>query len=161
MYAIQETACTCMYVANFVIYSINNKMDLVEPKRYQSIVSNASRQDNALRVVITDGSTDIALALIYRIFVDDVFGKDQPVFISLFEFESKAVFLDSVIIELTSCSPNLLHGKHPLPLGFICFQLSLAITHYHLLSLSITHYHSLLLTITRFNITDNMKKIHE
>nr|XP_033332961.1 malate dehydrogenase-like [Megalopta genalis] len=74
-------------------------------------VTHASRRKNdAMRVVITDGSTEIALALAYRIFSDEIFGPDQSIFLSIHEFHSRAVFLESVAIELTLCSPNLLEG---------------------------------------------------
>ncbi|KZC12679.1 PREDICTED: malate dehydrogenase, cytoplasmic-like [Dufourea novaeangliae] len=77
----------------------------------ESVVTHASRcKSDVLRVVVTDGSSDIALALIYRILSDQVFGSDQSVFISIYEFQDRAVFLESVAIELTLCSPNLLHG---------------------------------------------------
>ncbi|XP_076645066.1 malate dehydrogenase, cytoplasmic [Halictus rubicundus] len=74
------------------------------------IVTHASQNKNdVLRVVVTDGCTDIALALIYRIFFDEIFGPDQLISLSVYEFQSRAVFLESVAIELTLCSPNLLH----------------------------------------------------
>ncbi|XP_078037003.1 malate dehydrogenase [Augochlora pura] len=75
------------------------------------VVTHASRhKHDAMRVVITDGSSEIALALAYRIFSDAIFGRDQSIFLSIHEFHSRAVFLESVAIELSLCSPNLLEG---------------------------------------------------
>ncbi|XP_031832086.1 malate dehydrogenase, cytoplasmic [Nomia melanderi] len=76
----------------------------------ETVVTHASRRDeDVLRVVVTDGSSDIALSFLYRILSDEVFGPDQSIFVSVYEFPEKAVFLESVAIELTFFSPNLLH----------------------------------------------------
>lgn len=78
----------------------------------ETVVTHASRRkEDVLRVVVTDGSSDIALSFLYRILSDEVFGPDQSIFVSIYEFPGKAVFLESIAIELTLCSPNLLHGK--------------------------------------------------
>ncbi|XP_076681198.1 malate dehydrogenase [Andrena cerasifolii] len=79
-------------------------------RKGESVVTNISRRNDDLRLVVTDASTDLALTLIYRILSDDVFGTSRSIFVSLFEFRDKAVFLESVGIELTSFSPNLLTG---------------------------------------------------
>lgn len=99
-------------------------MDPIGSRKGESVVTNISRRNDDLRLVVTDASTDVALALIYRILSDDVFGTSRAIFVSLFEFREKAVFLDSVGIELTSFSPNLLTGEqplHPCTLGSSCF----------------------------------------
>lgn len=89
-------------------------MNLIVPEKGQFVVSNVSqRKDDVLRIVVTDGTTEIVLAFLYRILSDNSFGPDQSLFVNVYEFPDKAMFLESVAIELTAFSPNMLHGKHP------------------------------------------------
>lgn len=84
----------------------------MDSKRNESRI-NGSLNDkkDVLKIVVTDGTTELALTFLYRILYDNVFGEDQLVFISIFEFQDKAFILESVEIELTSFGPNLLQGK--------------------------------------------------
>ncbi|XP_076761655.1 malate dehydrogenase [Xylocopa sonorina] len=79
-------------------------------ERYKSAFNSYSRRKNVLKVAVTDGTTEIARSFVYRIFTDNVFGENQSVFVSLYELPEKATFMESVMIELTSFSPNLLNG---------------------------------------------------
>ncbi|XP_076176239.1 malate dehydrogenase, cytoplasmic [Ptiloglossa arizonensis] len=86
-------------------------MNLIVPEKGQFVVSNVSqRKDDVLRIVVTDGTTEIVLAFLYRILSDNSFGPDQSLFVNVYEFPDKAMFLESVAIELTAFSPNMLHG---------------------------------------------------
>lgn len=67
-------------------------------------------KNNVLKIVVTDGTTEIARSFLYRILTDDVFGKNQCVFVSLYELSTKTMFLESLAIELYSFSPKLLSG---------------------------------------------------
>lgn len=76
-------------------------------------MTNYSRRKNdVLKVVVTDGTTDIARSFLYRMLIDNVFGANQSIFASLYELPERTPFLDSVMIELTSFSPSCLNGKH-------------------------------------------------
>lgn len=68
-------------------------------------------KNNVLKIVVTDGTTEIARSFLYRILTDDVFGKNQCIFVSLYELSTKTMFLESLAIELNSFSPKLLSGK--------------------------------------------------
>lgn len=86
------------------------------------LVSNYLRRKNdVLKIAVTDGTTDIARSFVYRMLVDKVFGKNQSVFVSLYELPNKATFLESVAIELTSFSPKVLSGKYLYTIMFIHF----------------------------------------
>ncbi|XP_017891084.1 malate dehydrogenase, cytoplasmic [Ceratina calcarata] len=74
------------------------------------VVTNATKRVNdPLKIVITDGTTDIARSFAYKVLYGHVFGKDRPIVMSFYELPDKATFLESVMIELTSFAPNLLH----------------------------------------------------
>lgn len=91
---------------------INSKMVSMNLKRIKNTVNNSiNDQNDVLKIVVTDGATELALTFLNRILYDTVFGKDQLVFISIFEFKDKALLLETVEIELTSFSPSNLHGK--------------------------------------------------
>lgn len=90
---------------------LNEKLHL---ERNDHILRNYfRRKENVLKVVVTDGTTDLARAFLYRMLNDNVFGENQSVFVSLYELPNKATFLESVVIELTSFSPKVLNGKYP------------------------------------------------
>ncbi|XP_076293984.1 LOW QUALITY PROTEIN: malate dehydrogenase, cytoplasmic [Lasioglossum baleicum] len=94
------------------ISSSSTSMYCRDDESDEIVVTHASRRkSDILNVVITDGSSDITLDLIYGIFSDDTFGPDQSVFLRIYEFPARAVFLESVAIELSLGSPNRLHGK--------------------------------------------------
>ncbi|KAK9299467.1 hypothetical protein QLX08_007491 [Tetragonisca angustula] len=77
----------------------------------ESVLGNyLQSKEDALKIVVTDGTTELARSFLYRMLYDNVFGENQSVFISLYELPSKAIFLESVAIELTSFSPKLLSG---------------------------------------------------
>ncbi|XP_015178801.1 PREDICTED: malate dehydrogenase, cytoplasmic-like [Polistes dominula] len=65
---------------------------------------------NVLRVVVTEASTEIALALMYRILCDKIFGDNQLIYLIAYETLEKALFLESIIIELTDFSSDQLDG---------------------------------------------------
>ncbi|XP_043251049.1 malate dehydrogenase-like [Colletes gigas] len=96
-------------------------MNLIVPEEGETVVTNVSRRkDDVLRIVVTDGTTEMTLAFLHRILSVNSFGPDQSVFISIYEFPEKAVFLESIAIELTAFSPNILHGIN------YCFDASVA-----------------------------------
>nr|XP_003703577.1 PREDICTED: malate dehydrogenase, cytoplasmic-like isoform X2 [Megachile rotundata] len=82
----------------------------MDSRKNESINGGVDDTKDVLKIVVTDGTTELALTFLYRILYDNVFGENQLVFISIFEFQDKALFLESVEIELTSFSPNLLQG---------------------------------------------------
>ncbi|XP_068984521.1 malate dehydrogenase, cytoplasmic-like [Bombus flavifrons] len=87
---------------------LNEKLHL---ERNDHILRNYfRRKENVLKVVVTDGTTDLARAFLYRMLNDNVFGENQSVFVSLYELPNKTTFLESVAIELTSFSPKVLNG---------------------------------------------------
>ncbi|KAI4489572.1 hypothetical protein M0802_011009 [Mischocyttarus mexicanus] len=78
---------------------------------YVNIVFDHSSHDrNVLRVVVTEASTEIALALMYRILSDKVFGDNQLIYLIAYETIEKALFLESIVIELTELSSDQLDG---------------------------------------------------
>ncbi|KAG7211810.1 hypothetical protein KM043_011041 [Ampulex compressa] len=86
-------------------------MNVTDRKEPESVIISSNECNRTvLRVVVTDATTEIALALAYRIFCDNVFGPNQPIFLVLFECRDKAKFLESVAIELTDYAPDLLQG---------------------------------------------------
>ncbi|XP_076544578.1 malate dehydrogenase, cytoplasmic isoform X2 [Osmia lignaria lignaria] len=83
----------------------------MNPRRSKTTINNSiNDQNDVLKIVVTDGATELALAFLSRILYDKVFGEHQLVFISIFDFKDKALFLEPVAIELTSFSPSNLHG---------------------------------------------------
>lgn len=106
---------------NRIEYEVCNKMaksEKIHLKSNESVLGNYLRgKEDALKIVVTDGATELARSFLYRILNDNVFGENQSVFISLYELPSRAIFLESVAIELTSFSPKLLSGKRA-PLHF-------------------------------------------
>lgn len=95
------------------------KSEKIRLKNNESVLGNYSQsKKDALKIVVTDGTTELARSFLYRMLNDNVFGKDQSVFISLYELPNKAIFFESVAIELTSFSPKLLSGKHPYTVTF-------------------------------------------
>ncbi|XP_043520248.1 malate dehydrogenase-like [Frieseomelitta varia] len=93
---------------------------IVTLKSNKSVLGNyLQSEEDALKIVVTDGTTELARSFLYRMLNDNVFGENQSVFISLYELPRKAIFLESVAIELTSFSPKLLSGKHPYTVTFL------------------------------------------
>ncbi|XP_046833708.1 malate dehydrogenase, cytoplasmic-like [Vespa crabro] len=77
----------------------------------ENIVFDDSSDDrNVLRIVVTEASTEIAHALMYRILSNNVFEKDQLIYLVVYETFEKALFLESIAIELTEFSPAQLYG---------------------------------------------------
>ncbi|XP_043502359.1 malate dehydrogenase, cytoplasmic-like [Polistes fuscatus] len=72
--------------------------------------SSSSNDRNVLRVVVTEASTEIALALMYRILSNKIFDDDQLIYLIAYETFEKALFLESVVIELTEFSSDQLDG---------------------------------------------------
>ncbi|KAF7385744.1 hypothetical protein HZH66_011586 [Vespula vulgaris] len=77
----------------------------------ENIVFGDSSDDrNVLRIVVTEASTEIAHALMYRILSNNVFEDDQLIYLVVYETFEKALFLESIVIELTESSPTQLYG---------------------------------------------------
>ncbi|KAK2581328.1 hypothetical protein KPH14_008101 [Odynerus spinipes] len=74
------------------------------------VVDHSYRDRDILRVVVTEGSSEIALALMYRILCYKVFGDDQLIYLIIYEAPEKALFLESIAIELTEFASDLLAG---------------------------------------------------
>ena len=97
----------------------------------ESVLGNyLQSKEDALKIVVTDGTTELARSFLYRMLYDNVFGENQSVFISLYELPSKAIFLESVAIELTSFSPKLLSGKRPYTVIFLRLRLRMLVQIY-------------------------------
>lgn len=75
------------------------------------VFDNSSDDRNVLRIVVTEASTEIAHALMYRIFSNNVFEDDQLIYLVVYETFEKALFLESIVIELTEFSPIQLYGS--------------------------------------------------
>ncbi|XP_024945360.1 malate dehydrogenase, cytoplasmic-like isoform X2 [Cephus cinctus] len=86
-----------------------NLKDLLEEEK--RVVINPLQDENPpLLVVITEGSTTLARALIYRILIDETFGPNQSIHFILYDSLNFLAFLESTAIEITACAPNLLEG---------------------------------------------------
>lgn len=65
-----------------------------------------------LKVAVTGAAGNISYAMLFRIASGDVFGKDQPVELSLLEIPPAMGALDGVMMELDDCSFPLLAGMN-------------------------------------------------
>ncbi|XP_047363497.1 malate dehydrogenase, cytoplasmic-like [Vespa velutina] len=80
----------------------------------ENVVFDDSSDDrHVLRIVVTEASTEIARALMYRILSNNVFENDRLIYLIVYETFEKALFLESIVIELTECSPAQLYGSQP------------------------------------------------
>lgn len=75
------------------------------------VFDDSSNDRNILRIVVTEASTEIAHALMYRILSNNVFEDDQLIYLVVYETFEKALFLESIVIELTEFSPIQLYGS--------------------------------------------------
>lgn len=82
-------------------------------KQIEDLNNSCSKKEKFIpRIVITEASTSIARALIYRILYDEVFGPNQEIIISLYDSLENSRFLNSLVIEVTACAPNILTGMN-------------------------------------------------
>ncbi|KAL4641424.1 malate dehydrogenase, cytoplasmic-like isoform X2 [Arapaima gigas] len=61
-----------------------------------------------IRVLVTGSAGQIAYSLVYSIAKGDVFGKDQPVILTLLDIPSMLLVLEGIIMELQDCALPLL-----------------------------------------------------
>ncbi|XP_035741047.1 malate dehydrogenase, cytoplasmic-like [Vespa mandarinia] len=88
-------------------------MDFLVDDDENIVFDDTSDDRNVLRIVVTEASTEIAHALMYRILSNNVFENDQLIYLVVYETFEKALFLESIVIELTEFSPAQLYGSQP------------------------------------------------
>ena len=64
----------------------------------------------ALRVCVTGAAGQIAYSLLYSVAKGDVFGKDQPVILTLLDIPPMMGVLEGVVMELQDCALPILQG---------------------------------------------------
>lgn len=64
----------------------------------------------SIRIAITGATGQICYSLLYRIAAGDMFGKDQPIILRLYDITDAQPLFDSIVMELYDCAFPLLYG---------------------------------------------------